>query len=303
MLRLNVIGTGRVGQTLAHLWQQQGLCVVQDLMSRHAGGTALAAQFIGGGRVVTQMSQLRAAELWMITVPDTQVATVAAQLAAAMAARTPSQDAHPRPAQAPATLQPVAFHCSGFLPASALAPLQALGWQAASAHPVLNFASPQTGAQQFAGTPCGVEGDAPAKDLLRPLLQGAGAVCFDVAEAHKPLYHGAAVIASNFLIVLQAMAREAWAEAGVPPDLVPTVNAALVRATLENTLQLGPAGAIVGPAARGDTEVVQRQGECIAQWHPEAGRIYHDMSVLARRLAVTGTTLPPSPLQAGPASS
>jgi predicted short-subunit dehydrogenase-like oxidoreductase (DUF2520 family) len=281
--RLNVIGTGRVGQALAHLWQRQGLCEVQDLMSRHPERTAGAARFIGGGRVVSAFDALRPAGLWMVTVPDAQVATVAASLAAFQVSRGPGD--LPGPA-------PVVFHCSGFLPASALAPLQALGWQAASAHPVLNFASPRTGVEQFAGTPCGLEGDAPAKALLRTLLQALDAICFDVAEADKPLYHGAAVIASNFLVVLQAMAREAWAEAGVPPALIPTVNAALVRATLENTLALGPAGAIVGPAARGDPEVVQRQGDCIADWHPEAGQVYRAMSVLARRLAVTGTTLP-----------
>ena len=276
-MRLNVIGTGRVGQTRAHLWQREGLCEVQDLLSRHPGRTASAARFIGAGRVATDMSDLCEAELWMISVPDAQVAQVAAGLA-----RQVREHSWQR--------APVVFHCSGFLPAAALAPLQALGWQAASAHPVLNFASPETGVTQFAGTPCGLEGQAAALAVLRPLLQAIGAVCFDVTEASKPLYHGAAVIASNFLIVLQALAREAWAEAGVPAELVPQVNAALVRATLDNTLKLGPAGAIVGPAARGDTEVVERQGACVAQWHAEAGEIYRTMSVLARRLAVTGST-------------
>lgn len=279
-MRLNVIGTGRVGQTLAHLWQREGLCVVQGLLSRHAGRTATAARFIGAGQVTTAMSELSEADLWMISVPDGQIAQVAAGLA--RQAREQSwQHA------------PVVFHCSGFLPAAALEPLQALGWHAASAHPVLNFASPDTGVAQFAGTPCGLEGQATALALLRPLLEAIGAVCFDVTEANKPLYHGAAVIASNFLVVLQALAREAWTEAGVPTELVPRVNAALVRATLENTLSLGPAGAIVGPAARGDAEVVQRQGECVAQWHAEAGEIYRTMSVLARRLALTGSTRAP----------
>ena len=279
MQRLNVIGTGRVGQTLARLWQERGLCQVQDLLARSEGSAAKAQAFIGGGRVATGLDDLREAELWMLSVPDTQVADVAARLAESLRARGLT-----RPA--------LAFHCSGFLPAAAMAPLQALGWPAASVHPVLNFASPEAGVARFAGTPCGLEGDASAKDALRPLFEAIGGECFEVQGEHKPLYHGAAVFASNFLIVLQAIGREAWQAAGVPADMVPRVNEALVRATLENTLALGPAGAIVGPAARGDTAVVQMQGDRVAQWHPEAGRIYREMSVLARRLATTGSTLP-----------
>lgn len=279
MQPLNVIGTGRVGQTLAHLWHQRGLVQVQDLLARSPGSAAKARAFIGGGRVAAGLDDLREAPLWMLSVPDSQVADVASRLAQALRERGQVQPAR-------------VFHCSGFLPAAALAPLQALGWQAASVHPVLNFASPEAGVARFAGTPCGMEGDGAAQDMLRPLFEAIGGECFEVQGEHKPLYHGAAVIASNFLIVLQALGREAWQAAGVPPDMVPRVNEALVRATLENTLALGPAGAIVGPAARGDTAVVQMQGDRISQWHPQAGRIYREMSVLARRLATTGTTLP-----------
>jgi predicted short-subunit dehydrogenase-like oxidoreductase (DUF2520 family) len=278
-MKLNVIGTGRVGQTLAHLWQVQGLCQVQDLLARHPHNAVAAQAFIGAGSPVHELEAMRPADLWMLTVPDAQVAPVAAQLAQILQSR-----GQPAPA--------LAFHCSGFLPAAALAPLQALGWQVCSVHPVLSFASPQASVARFAGTPCGVEGDTDAVARLQALFQAIGAQCFSVQAAHKPLYHGAAVMASNFLVVLQALAREAWTAAGVPAHLLPQVNEALVRATLDNTLALGPAGAIVGPAARGDTQVVQQQGDCIAQWHPEAGRIYRDMSVLARRLAVTGSTLP-----------
>ncbi|MFD0669154.1 Rossmann-like and DUF2520 domain-containing protein [Ramlibacter sp. MAHUQ-53] len=279
MQRLNVIGTGRVGQALARLWHARGLCEVQDLLARRADSVARAQAFIGAGRAAAGLDDLREADLWMLSVPDSQVAEVAAQLAQSLRAR-----GQVRPA--------LAFHCSGFLPASAMAPLQALGWLAASVHPVLNFASPEAGAARFPGTPCGLEGDAAAKGALRPLFEAIGGECFEVQGEHKPLYHGAAVICSNFMIVLQAIAREAWAEAGVPPALVPKVNEALLRATVENTLALGPAGSIVGPAARGDTAVVLAQGDRVAHWHPEAGRIYREMSVLARRLAVTGSTLP-----------
>lgn len=275
MIRLNVIGCGRVGTTLAALWQREGLCQVQHLYSRSADSAHKAARLVGAGAVVTQWTDLQAADLWMLSVPDSQISLVAQQLSALSLA-------HAKP--------PTVFHCSGFLSASNLALLQAQGWHTASAHPVFNFADPAQCIDQFKGTPCGLEGDLEATRGLHALLTGIGGTCFDVPTASKPLYHAAAVFSSNFTAVLQAIAREAWQDAGVPEALIPDIHRALLQGSVQNLLTLGPARAITGPAARGDTAVVQAQAELVSQWHPEAGDIYRQMSVLARRLATTGLT-------------
>lgn len=279
MIRLNVIGCGRVGTTLATLLQREGVCQVQDLFSRTPETAQAAAQFIGAGTAVSHMAGMRPAEVWMLSVPDTQVAAVAGEL---------SRSAGSLPS--PEGCQPTAFHCSGFLPGTALGALQALGWQAASAHPVMNFANPAQCVTQFRGTPCGLEGDEPATAVLRELLAAIGGECFTVATESKPIYHAAAVFSSNFMAVLQAIAQEGWAAAGVPEALMPRIHGALLRGSVDNLLTLGPAKAITGPAARGDTAVVAAQGAQVSQWHPEAGEIYFAMSVLARRLATTGST-------------
>src|SRR5690606_8128668 len=123
-------------------------------------------------------------------------------------------------------------HCSGFFPADALGALRRHGLRLASAHPSLNFASPRTGVSQFAGTPCGLEGDPDAVAVVRELLSGIGGQCFDVATGSKSLYHAAAVFCSNFTVVLQGIAREAWRDAGVPDELIPRLNEALLRHTV-----------------------------------------------------------------------
>lgn len=275
MIRLNVIGCGRVGTTLAALWQREGLCQVQQLYSRSADSAHQAARFVGAGAVVTQLADLQPADLWMLSVPDSQIPLVAQQLASL-------SWVHPKP--------PTVFHCSGFFSANSLAALQEMGWHAASAHPVFNFAEPARCIDRFDGTPCGLEGDESATRLLHALLTGIGGTCFSVPTASKPLYHAAAVFSSNFMAVLQAIAREAWQEAGVPDALVPEIHQALLQGSVQNLLALGPARAITGPAARGDQAVVNAQGALVSQWHPEAGELYQRLSVLARRLATTGVT-------------
>jgi predicted short-subunit dehydrogenase-like oxidoreductase (DUF2520 family) len=278
MKTLNVVGCGKVGQTLARVFHASGACMVQDLKGIDLAEANRAGAFIQAGRPVEALRDMRPADLWLVTVPDTRIASVAADIAAASSGATTA----------------VAFHCSGFLPASTLAPLRALGWTLASTHPVLTFADPGAAVTQFPGTPCGLEGDEDALEVLRPLFAAVGARCFPVQTQRKPLYHAAAVFSSNFTVVLQAIAREAWAAAGVPDDLAPSIQASLLKATVENVAELGPR-AITGPAARGDAQVVRNQGADVFRWHPEAGVVYQELSRLARRLSLQQSTLPSEP--------
>lgn len=267
---LNLIGAGRVGQTLGRLWHTQGVMQIQDVLTTSAASAAAAAGFIGAGRAVSAADALRPADYWLLAVPDRQIGA---------AARTVAALELP-----PATV----FHASGALGAAELAPLRAPGWRLASAHCILSFATPATAVQQFAGTPCALEGDAAAVSALQPLFTAIGAPCFTLASEHKLLYHAAAVFGTNFLPVLQATAESLWQESGMPPELLPQLRATLLRNAVDNLLRLGPAGALTGPAARGDTALVQRQGQALVQWDASTGTAYAALSELAARLARDG---------------
>jgi predicted short-subunit dehydrogenase-like oxidoreductase (DUF2520 family) len=269
LITLNVIGCGRVGQTLAALLHQHGQVKVQDLYSRSFSSAEQAAQFVGAGQPVAELAQMRTANVWLLSVPDAQVGAAAQALAEAQGAKLAGA---------------LVFHNSGFLSAAELQPLQALGCNVASAHPVLNFASPDTGVRQFSGTPCGLEGDAKALAWLHTALSAIGGRCFEITSADKPLYHAAAVFSSNFTVVLQGIAQDAWHSAGVPPELMRPLTEALLKSTVGNVLAMGPAQALTGPAARGDTAVVQAQGEVVKRWSPTAGELYQTLSRLAAQL-------------------
>jgi predicted short-subunit dehydrogenase-like oxidoreductase (DUF2520 family) len=266
---LNLIGAGRVGRTLGRLWQAGGVLQLQDVLTTSRGSAQVAVQFIGTGQAVDALENMRPADYWFLAVPDRQIAASAAALAAARRNAPPS----------------LAFHASGALAAAELAPLQSLGWQTASAHCILSFATPGSAVAQFAGTPCALEGDAAAVTALQPLLSAVGARCFTVAAQRKLLYHAAAVFATNFLPVLQATAESLWQHSGVPPALLPELRASLLRHAVDNILALGPAGALTGPAARGDQALVQSQGQAVTQWNAQAGAAYAALSELAGRLA------------------
>jgi predicted short-subunit dehydrogenase-like oxidoreductase (DUF2520 family) len=271
MPTLNLVGCGRVGKTLAHLWRAHRVLQIQDVLTTSQASAAQAVAFIGAGHAVQTLAQMRPADLWMVAVPDRQIATSAREMAQALAGRAPA----------------TAFHCSGALGSSELAPLREHGWQLASAHCILSFASPAAAIQQFAGTPCGIEGETEATGRLQPIYAAIGAQCFALEADKKLLYHAAAVFATNFLPVLQAVAEDLWQASGVPRELLPQLRASLLRNAVDNVLTLGPARALTGPAARGDTGLVNRQAQAVADWDATSGNAYRALSELAMRLART----------------
>ncbi len=284
MRTLNLVGGGRVGQTLARLWQQQGTFRVQDVLTMSSASAQAACDFIGAGTAVKALSAMRPAEVWMLAVPDAQVAQAAQALAQEFAARAALSGATLTTPSAPNT-DVVAFHCSGALGAVQLEPLAALGWNTASAHCILSFAQASTAVAQFPGTPCALEGEAGACATLRPAFQAIGGQCFDLASEHKLLYHAAAVFATNFLPVLQTVAEDAWRATGVPAALIPGLRASLLANAVANITTLGPAAALTGPAARGDTGAIARQAMAVTAWDPESGAAYQALSALALRIA------------------
>ena len=278
-MRVNIIGTGKVGTTLLHLLRTRPDITVGDISSRHFESARQAAAVSGAGRAVESLDEMAPADLWLLTVPDDQIAATASVLADARAGQggTPS----------------IAIHCSGFFSSEELHPLRNIGWSVASCHPVLSFADPASAARQFPGTYCGIEGEARAVERISKLMTSLGGVPFSVQTEQKALYHAAAVFSNNFTVVLQGLALETWAEAGVPDEVAQNLCRALLQNTTTNVARVGPQAALTGPAARGDVAVMRRQEMALARWQQDAANLYRLMSKMARSLKHSGTALSP----------
>ena len=221
------------------------------------------------------------ADIWLIAVPDSQISTVARFLSVALDKTTPDR-----------LDGPIAFHCSGFESSNLLEPLRSNGFGIASVHPMLSFADPGLSMSVFKGTPCAIEGDKDTLETLGGWIGQIGGKPFELAAEKKGLYHAAAVFSSNLNVVLQAIAVEAWHASGVPQDIIPALQCALLNATVQNVIQMGPRVALTGPAARGDARVVKLQQDIVGKWHPDAGQAYALLSNMATRLAQAGNTKP-----------
>nr|WP_276539369.1 Rossmann-like and DUF2520 domain-containing protein [Chromobacterium alkanivorans] len=238
VIRINIIGAGRLGKTLAALARRSGRYRVQDVMTRGADSAAAACAFIGMGRAVTEWADVSAADLYLLAVPDAAIADCAQRLAAGV------------PAGA------VVFHASGVSGSELLRPAAARGAHIGSLHPAFSFADPAVALENFSDVLCALEGDAEACAALRELAQAIGGRPFELADGGKPAYHAALSVASNYLVTLTAIARHLAGQGGVPEELITPLLGGLMRQTLENALALGPQAALTGPIARGDASTV-----------------------------------------------
>lgn len=265
---LNLIGPGRLGRTLARLWQDKGLVRIGAVAGRDAGRCSSARDFIGAGSPMTE-GQLPPADLWLIATPDDAIAGVATRLAA---------DAALRPGD-------IAFHCSGALASAVLAPLQASDAHTASIHPLKSFASPDTAITSFDGTFCACEGEPEAVQRLAPLFDAIGARRFAVTSEHKLRYHAAAVLACNHLVALMEAALRCMEGAGVNRDTAWSALQPLIAGTLANVDRNGTRAALTGPVARGDKQTIRNEIDATSSLDPDLGEAYRVLSLLALNLA------------------
>lgn len=266
---LNIIGPGRVGCTMGALLQRAGLCAVQDVLSAEIATAESAIAFIGAGRAVRVLREMRPANLWLLTPPDAAITSVATALASA---------GHVRQGD-------VVFHCSGSQPSSLLAPLAEAGALLASVHPLKSFADPATAVQTFQGTYCAAEGDAAALAALTPLFEQLGAQVAVIDPAGKTLYHAASVLVCNDLTALMEAGLRAYEKAGIERTTAQKMMEPLVRETLDNVIALGTTRALTGPVARGDADVLERQLAALNTLDPRIADAYRALNRIALDLA------------------
>lgn len=267
---LNLVGAGHVGRVLGRLFAAGGVFALQDVLTRSPASAQAAVAFIGAGQPCADLAAMRAARVWLLAVSDDQIAPACAALAAAHDVQGA-----------------IVLHCSGAKASHELQAAREQGALVASVHPIRSFADPDGVARDFAGTFCGVEGDAGALALLGPAFEAIGARTVAIDAEAKTVYHAAAVFASNYLVTVLDAALRAYQAAGVPEQVARELARPLASETLNNVFRLGPAAALSGPIARGDAATVARQQQALLEWDAPTGRLYEALVAptadLARR--------------------
>lgn len=213
--------------------------------------------------------------IWL-TVPDDVLALVAEEVAELLAADRPD-----RPGDGV-----VMIHTSGRHSLSVLAPAAAAGAGTLCLHPLQSFA-PGQDERALRGVPVAVTaGDAATHETGERLAALLGGRPFSLADEAKPVYHLAAVMASNLLVALQVQAADLMREATESSLEEATEHLRrLVTTTLANVHDGGYSHALTGPVARGDVGTVRAHLELLRERAPLYASAYRSLSLEALSLA------------------
>ena len=273
-MKVAVVGAGRVGTAMAVLLGRAGHDIVA--VSGRGPTRDRVARYLPEASFLEPADAARAGDLVLLGLPDDLLAITARDLADAGAFR-PGQ---------------YVAHLSGALGLDVLEPAREAGARRLGIHPLQTFPDVGHALDRIPGCTVAVSADDEdgsfvaeriADDLLgRP---------FRLDDELRPLYHAAAVFASNYLVATAAVAVRLFATAGVADP--GAAMAPLQQATVDNVRDLGPAKALTGPAARGDAGTVRRNLEALDAHAPDAVTSYVAMGRIALDLATARGSLDP----------
>jgi len=260
--RLFIIGPGHVGRGLFRAFRAPEVEVV-GLHGKRPSGVATSS-----GALPVEMA---GANVVLVCVRDPQLDEAMEELMAAAKSGLVQRGT-------------VILHTSAIAEPDGLRALSAAGFPGGTFHPLVPFSDPEVSSELLRKGWIGIDGENAAKSTSRRLAGHLGARTLDIPPGKKPAYHAAAVISSNFPVVLASVAGHLMHDIGVPDASAYQAVESLMSGALANMRHALPDDALTGPVVRGDAETVGKHLRAL-QGHGPASAVYRALSAAAVEIA------------------
>ena len=185
-------------------------------------------------------------------------------------------------------------HTSGVLGAEALRPALAAGTQAGAFHPLVAFADLDRALAALPGAPRSPSRATTSwRRTSADMAESIGGVPVRLPAGTKAAYHAAAVLAAGGVVALLDTIREIAGLLGLDEEGAMGIYLPLVEQTLGNAKALGIAGALTGPAARGDLGTVAAHVAALRSGAPDTLAVYRALLARDARIAAERGSLSP----------
>jgi predicted short-subunit dehydrogenase-like oxidoreductase (DUF2520 family) len=260
---IGLIGPGRAGVGLALALARAGYSVRLHGRNKKSLPAPLTLTVGDGGKPPPWLGET---DVVILTVRDDAITPLATSLANSRAI----SERH------------VVLHLSGVQGQEALGPLVASRAALGSFHPLQTIVEPELAAARLKGAWAAVEGMPRAVEAGERIAKDLGMRPFRIATKSKAIYHAGAVFASNYLVVVEAIAQRLLRHAGLSDADAWAALRPLVEGTFENLSRHEPREALTGPVVRGDTATIVRHLESLAV---DDAKLYRALGRAALELA------------------
>lgn len=263
--RVLIVGAGQVGRGLFRAFRASGIEVLGLHGRRPSGWTTSSGAF---------PASLSQANTVVVAVGDDQIDEAVAELIS-------ERGTGSRGRLAPGT---VILHTSGSAEPELVPRLGEFDLRGGTFHPLVPFANPERAPELLRRAWIGIDGDDQARGTSRRLAGHIGARTLDIPPGGKGAYHAAAVMSSNFPVILAALAADLLAGLGVPERSAEQAVHSLMEGAVANLADTPAEAALTGPVARGDAAAVMRHLASLRN-EPEARAVYKRLSLAALDIA------------------
>jgi predicted short-subunit dehydrogenase-like oxidoreductase (DUF2520 family) len=270
MLKISIIGVGRVGGALAIALSQKG-CQIENLIVRNDETAKRVSEIIEPKPQISSFENLPkiSSEIIFITAQDFEIENAAKILAKKLKKS-----------------KAFVFHTSGSLSSEVLKPLKGIGCRTGSIHPLVSLSDALLGAARFADAYFCLEGDAEAVEMAQKIVAALGGKAFSIETKYKILYHASAVTACGHLVALVDTAIEMLEKCGLDKDQAKETLLPLIKSTVENLEVQTTAEALTGTFARGDVKTFAKHLRALEEnVSDEAQEIYLQLGARSAHLA------------------
>ncbi len=231
-----VVGAGRVGSLLGRAAARAD-CPISAVFSRTPAAAERLAAELGARAVNSLADAVAGADLVLLAVPDGTIASIAQDLALIDSGAA-------------------VVHTSGFHSADTLHAVEDTR-PIGGLHPAVAIPTVEEAPALLEGVVFAVESNHPRLTRwLYRLVDHWKGIPVAIRPDSKAMYHAALSIASNFTVVLFAMAERVLERVGLDRESARRALLPLLRSTADNLARLPPAQALTGPLAREDLSTV-----------------------------------------------
>lgn len=255
-MKIGFIGAGKVGTAFGLYMMDHGHSIM-GYASQNFESAKESARLTYSKAYNTIEDLLKSCDLVLITTPDTQIESV---VRASMDVFYNSSCA--------------LGHMSGALTSEVFEALEIEG-AIFSLHPLQAFATIEKGRQDLKTCTFVIEGNDLGVTAAKKLMAVCKNKVMTLKKEQKPLYHGAACVASNYLMVITALAEEMIASFDTEGAMGLEAYRNLMVGAIDNAIKYGSDCALTGPIARGDLKTIQQHLNAM-----EDGQMKKDYSTL-----------------------
>ena len=266
-LSIAIVGPGRLGTAIAIALKHAGYRISEIISGGSTGSIRRAQRLsrkLGARHATAKTARLDADVVWFC-VPDGKITSAARQLSSVIQWK-----------------RKIGFHSSGARTNRDLEALRQQGAVVASVHPMMTFVDRSI--PSLDGVSFALEGDVRALQAARQIVRDLGGLPFDIDidKGSKALYHAWGTFLSPLLVANLVVAEQVARAAGISSAKARKIMLPIVRQTLSNYAQLGPANAFSGPIVRGDAAILRQHLKALKDI-PEAVQIYRSLARAALR--------------------